>query len=427
MSTNIKHVQATQIFDSRGFPTIHTQVTLENGAIGAAAVPSGASTGSLEALELRDGGDSYCGKAVLTAVSNVNNVIAPSLHGVDACQQERIDDLMNSIDGSENKGNMGANAILSISLACACAAANGIQQPLYRYLRQLFGADSNAPWLLPVPMLNIINGGAHADNNLDIQEFMVQPTSVRSFSESLRAGCEIFHALKKLLRSQSLSTAVGDEGGFAPNLQSNAEALDLIQNAIDAAGWRLGDQVQLALDCAASEFYKNNAYQLAGDGKKLSSAKMVEYLADLSQSYSIRSIEDGLDERDQKGWKLLTKKLGSKLQLVGDDLFVTNPKILKRGIDAGIANAILIKVNQIGTLSETLAAIQLAQNHGYNAVISHRSGETEDSFIADLAVATNAGQIKTGSFSRSDRMAKYNRLLIIEQELGSSAQLAAVN
>ena len=426
MSTNIKHIQATQIFDSRGLPTVHTQVTLESGASGAAAVPSGASTGSLEALELRDGGDSYCGKAVLTAVSNVNNVIAPSLCGIDACQQERIDELMINIDGSDNKGNLGANAILSISLACAVAAANGIQQPLYQYLRQLFGLDTTAPMLLPVPMLNIINGGAHADNNLDIQEFMVQPTGVRSFSESLRAGCEIFHSLKKLLRTEGLNTAVGDEGGFAPNLKSNAEALELIQHAVDVAGWRLGEQVQLALDCAASEFYKGKYYQLAGDGAKLSSTRMVEYLGELSEKYSIRSIEDGLDEQDQKGWKLLTKKLGGKLQLVGDDLFVTNPKIFKRGIDAGIANAILIKVNQIGTLSETLAAIQLAQNFGYRAVISHRSGETEDSFIADLAVATNAGQIKTGSFSRSDRMAKYNRLLIIEQELGAKAQLAAL-
>ena len=426
MSTNIKHIQATQIFDSRGFPTVRTQVTLENGASGAASVPSGASTGSLEALELRDGGDSYCGKAVLTAVSNVNNVIAPSLYGIDACQQERIDDLMISIDGSDNKGNLGANAILSISLACAVAAANGVGQPLYQYLRQLFGLETTAPMLLPVPMMNIINGGAHADNNLDIQEFMVQPTGVRSFSESMRAGCEIFHSLKKILRSEGLNTAVGDEGGFAPNLKNNAEALELIQHAVDVAGWRLGQQVHLALDCAASEFYKGKYYQLAGDGAKLSSTRMVEYLAELSEKYSIRSIEDGLDEQDQKGWKLLTKKLGSKLQLVGDDLFVTNPKILKRGIDAGIANAILVKVNQIGTLSETLAAIQLAQNFGYRAVISHRSGETEDSFIADLAVATNAGQIKTGSFSRSDRIAKYNRLLIIEQELGAKAQLAAL-
>ena len=421
MSTTITDIKATQIFDSRGFPTVHSTVTLADGASGAAAVPSGASTGSLEALELRDGGTAYAGKGVSQAVANVNERIKAHLLGAEAGDQATVDQLMLELDGSANKANLGANAILSVSLACACAAANSTRQPLYRHLRSLFRTDSEA-YLLPVPMLNIINGGAHADNNVDIQEFMIQPVGANNFAEAMRMGCEIFHALKKLLNSKGLQTAVGDEGGFAPDLASNAQALDLIVSAITAAGYQPGEQVRLALDCAASEFYQDGVYQLAGEQRSLDSAAMVNWLAQLSQEYPIASIEDGLAENDHNGWELLTRELGAKVQLVGDDLFVTNPAILQKGIDAQIANSILVKVNQIGSLSETLAAIRLAQNHGYSAVISHRSGETEDSFIADLAVATNSGQIKTGSFSRSDRMAKYNRLLLIEQELAGKAK-----
>ena len=425
-NTKIKHLQATQIFDSRGFPTVHASVTLEDGCSGSAAVPSGASTGSLEALELRDGGSAYLGKGVSRALSNVNDIIAPRLLGADASLQAELDSKMIELDGSANKAKLGANSILAVSMACACAAANSKRLPLYRYLRRLY-TRAGEDYLLPVPMMNIINGGAHADNNLDIQEFMIQPTGAASFSSAMRVGCEIFHHLKKLLNERGLNTAVGDEGGFAPNLGSNAEALELISQAIQAAGWRAGEDIKLALDCAATEFYRDGKYKLGGgDQRSLSSAEMVDYLAELRAQQPIRSIEDGLAENDSEGWQLLTQRLGANTQLVGDDLFVTNPSILDRGIKNGIANSILIKLNQIGTLTETFAAVELAQASGYTAVISHRSGETEDSFIADLAVATNAGQIKTGSMSRSDRIAKYNRLLLIEQQLGEHARFATI-
>jgi len=416
----IADIKAFEVLDSRGNPTIEVDVVLTSGATGSACAPSGASTGSREALELRDGDQSrYLGKGVLRAVANVNTTIRTLLLGQDAGEQAHIDQLMIDADGTEGKANLGANAILAVSLAAAKAVAIEKNIPLYQHIAELNGTAGQ--YSMPVPMMNIINGGEHADNNVDIQEFMVQPVGAKSFSEGLRMGAEIFHALKSVLKSKGLSTAVGDEGGFAPDLASNAEALAVIKVAVAAAGYSLGDDVTLALDCAASEFYKNGQYDLAGEGKVFSSEGFSDYLAQLSREYPIISIEDGLDESDWDGWKYQTDILGDKIQLVGDDLFVTNTKILQQGIDRGVANAILIKFNQIGTLSETLEAIKMAKSAGYGVVISHRSGETEDTTIADLAVATAAGQIKTGSLCRSDRVAKYNRLLRIEAELAAAA------
>jgi enolase len=412
----IEEVFAREILDSRGNPTIEVDVILDSGAIGRAAVPSGASTGSREALELRDGDEGrYLGKGVLQAVDHVNESLAPELEGLDAREQAMIDRLMIQLDGTPNKGKIGANAILGVSLAMARAAAESAGLPLFLYLG---GAGART---LPVPMMNVINGGAHADNNLDIQEFMIVPAGFDSFSEALRAGVETFHHLKKILTGRGLTTSVGDEGGFAPNLQSNAEALDLILEAVGKAGYKAGEQIYLALDVAATEFYEKDRYELHGEGKSFSSDEIVAYYRDLRKQYPIISIEDGMSEGDWDGWKELTDALGSSTQLVGDDLFVTNPEIFREGISRGVANSILIKVNQIGTLSETLEAIEMAKRAGYRSVVSHRSGETEDSTIADLAVATNCGQIKTGSASRSDRMAKYNQLLRIEEELGDGA------
>jgi enolase len=415
----ITKVEAFEVMDSRGNPTVMAEVTLDTGHVASACAPSGASTGSREALELRDGDSSrYLGKGVLTAVANVNGPIAECLIGQDATDQRTIDRLMIEADGTENKAKFGANAILAVSLANAKAAAQARKIPLYRHIAELAGNDSLT---LPVPMMNILNGGEHADNNVDIQEFMIQPVSATSFAQALRMGAEIFHHLKKVLTSMGLSTAVGDEGGFAPNLPSNEAALNVIAQAVSAAGYELGKDITLALDCAASEFYRDGHYVLSGEGKQFDSKGFSDYLADLADKHPILSIEDGLDESDWDGWAYLTERLGSKIQLVGDDLFVTNTQILKRGIDNGIANSILIKFNQIGSLSETLDAITMAQAAGYTAVISHRSGETEDTTIADLAVATAAGQIKTGSACRSDRVAKYNRLLRIEAELAGTA------
>jgi enolase len=415
----ITKVEAFEVMDSRGNPTVMAEVTLDTGHVASACAPSGASTGSREALELRDGDSSrYLGKGVLTAVANVNGPIAACLIGQDATDQRTIDRLMIEADGTENKAKFGANAILAVSLANAKAAAQARKIPLYRHIAELAGNDSLT---LPVPMMNILNGGEHADNNVDIQEFMIQPVSATSFAQALRMGAEIFHHLKKVLTSMGLSTAVGDEGGFAPNLPSNEAALNVIAQAVSAAGYELGKDITLALDCAASEFYRDGHYVLSGEGKQFDSKGFSDYLADLADKHPILSIEDGLDESDWDGWAYLTERLGSKIQLVGDDLFVTNTQILKRGIDNGIANSILIKFNQIGSLSETLDAIAMAQAAGYTAVISHRSGETEDTTIADLAVATAAGQIKTGSACRSDRVAKYNRLLRIEAELAGTA------
>ncbi|TGD76059.1 phosphopyruvate hydratase [Mangrovimicrobium sediminis] len=417
--SKIANVQAFEVMDSRGNPTVMAEVTLDSGHVGAACAPSGASTGSREALELRDGDKSrYLGKGVLQAVGNVNGPIRDLTLGLDAADQRALDKAMIDADGTDNKAKFGANAILAVSLAAAKAAAASKGLPLYRHIAELNGSDT---FSMPVPMMNILNGGEHADNNVDIQEFMVQPVAAPSFAEALRAGAEIFHNLKKVLAARGLNTAVGDEGGFAPNLPSNEAALEAIAEAVDKAGYKLGSDITLALDCAASEFYKDGVYDLAGEGKKFSSAEFTDYLAALADHHPIISIEDGLDESDWDGWKLLTDKIGDKVQLVGDDLFVTNTKILKEGIDKGIANSILIKFNQIGSLSETLDAIAMAKAAGYTAVISHRSGETEDATIADLAVATAAGQIKTGSLCRSDRVAKYNRLLRIEAELGASA------
>ncbi|OQX37844.1 MAG: phosphopyruvate hydratase [Oceanospirillales bacterium LUC14_002_19_P2] len=416
----IKEIKAREIMDSRGNPTIEADVILESGAMGRACAPSGASTGSREALELRDGDKSrYLGKGVLTAVSNVNGPIREALLGKDAADQRAIDNLMIELDGTESKNKLGANAILAVSLAAAKAAAAEKGIPLYQHIADLNGTSGQ--YSMPVPMMNILNGGEHADNNVDIQEFMVQPVGASSFAEALLMGAEIFHNLKKVLSAKGLSTSVGDEGGFAPNLASNADALAVIKEAVENAGYKLGDDVTLALDCAASEFYRDGKYDLKGEGKAFDSEGFADYLADLANQYPIISIEDGLDESDWDGWKVLTEKLGNKLQLVGDDLFVTNTRILKEGIDKGIANSILIKFNQIGSLSETLDAIRMAREAGYTAVISHRSGETEDATIADLAVGTAAGQIKTGSLCRSDRVAKYNQLLRIEEELGSKA------
>lgn len=411
--TEIIDIRAREILDSRGNPTVEAEVELEDGSVGSACVPSGASTGSREALELRDKDPKrYLGKGVLMAVENVNRRIREPLLGLDVENQKSLDARMCEMDGTENKGSLGANAILAVSLAAASAAAKAKKVELYEYLAELDGSPGR--YSMPVPMMNILNGGEHADNSVDIQEFMVLPVGAANFSEALRCGAEIFHTLKAVLSAKGLSTAVGDEGGFAPDLPSNESALEAIMEAIEKAGYSAGKDVYLGLDCAASEFYKEGKYVLASEGRSFDSAGFTDYLAELVSKYPIISIEDGMDESDWDGWAQLTEAIGRKVQLVGDDLFVTNPKILKRGIDEKIANSILIKLNQIGTLSETLEAIQMAKAAGYTAVISHRSGETEDTTIADLAVATAAGQIKTGSLCRSDRVAKYNRLLRIE-------------
>ena len=416
----IKNIRAREVLDSRGNPTVEADVILDSGIVGTACAPSGASTGSREALELRDKDPQrYLGKGVLTAVNNVNTAIRDALLGQDAQDQSALDNCMINLDGTANKASLGANAILAVSLAAAKAAAQANKVPLYAWIARLNG--SSDLMTLPVPMMNIINGGEHADNNVDIQEFMVQPVGAPSFAEALRYGAEIFHSLKAVLKSQGLNTAVGDEGGFAPNLPSNAAALDAILQAVDKTGLKMDSDVRLALDCASSEFYQQGQYHLKGENAVYDAAGFTDYLAKLAADYNILSIEDGMDESDWDGWALLTRKIGNKVQLVGDDLFVTNTEILARGIEQNIANSILIKFNQIGTLTETLAAISMARKAGFTAVISHRSGETEDTTIADLAVATGAGQIKTGSLCRSDRVAKYNRLLRIEEELGSKA------
>ncbi len=419
--TTIAKIHAREILDSRGNPTLEAEVTLADGAFGRAAVPSGASTGAKEAVELRDGDKTrYLGKGVRDAVANVNGPIANALKGFEAADQEGLDRRLIDLDGTENKGRLGANALLGVSLANAHAVAASKGVPLWRHL-----ADSaEAEVALPVPMMNIINGGAHADNNVDFQEFMVLPVGFASFSESLRAGTEIFHALKSVLKGHGLSTAVGDEGGFAPDFRSNVEALDTILEAIGKAGYTAGEDVLLGLDVASSEFHENGKYHLVGENKRLTSEQFVDFLAGWSAEYPIVTIEDGMAEDDWSGWKLLTERIGGKVQLVGDDLFVTNPKILKQGIESGTANAILIKVNQIGTLTETLEAIAMAHHARYAAIVSHRSGETEDTTIADIAVATTATQIKTGSLCRSDRVAKYNQLLRIEEALGEAARFA---
>lgn len=416
----IVKVLGREVMDSRGNPTVEAEVHLEGGFIGMACAPSGASTGTREALELRDGDKTrYLGKGVLKAVANVNDLIAPALIGQNATEQRQLDQIMIDLDGTENKDKLGANAILAVSLAAAKAAAAAKGMPLYAHIAELNGTPG--VYSMPLPMMNILNGGEHADNNVDIQEFMVQPVGAPNFREALRMGAEIFHALKGVLKAKGLNTAVGDEGGFAPNLASNAEALAVIKEAVTAAGYELGKDVTLALDCAASEFYKDGQYVLAGEGKSFDSNGFSDFLAELASQYPIVSIEDGLDESDWDGWAYQTKILGDKVQLVGDDLFVTNTKILKRGIENSIGNSILIKFNQIGSLSETLDAIKMAKDAGFTAVISHRSGETEDATIADLAVGTAAGQIKTGSLCRSDRVAKYNQLLRIEEALGERA------
>jgi enolase len=415
----IINIHARQIFDSRGNPTVEVDVVTENGVLGRAAVPSGASTGEHEAVELRDGGKAYMGKGVLKAVDNVNSTIATELLGTSVFEQNQIDQAMIDLDGTPNKSKLGANAILGVSLACAKAAANELGMPLYRYVG---GVSANT---LPVPMMNIINGGSHSDAPIAFQEFMIMPVKANNFTHALQMGTEIFHNLKKVLHDRGLSTAVGDEGGFAPTLDGTEDALDTIAKAVSKAGYTLGDDVMIALDCAAAEFYVDGKYdytKFEGDsGKVRSSNEQADYLAELSSKYPIISIEDGMDENDWEGWKYLTEKIGDKVQLVGDDLFVTNVERLSRGIKNGIANSILVKVNQIGTLTETIAAVNMAHNAGYTSVMSHRSGETEDNTIADLAVALNTGQIKTGSASRSDRMAKYNQLLRIEEELENIA------
>ena len=417
--TAIVDVHARTVIDSRGNPTVEVDVTLEDGSFGRAAVPSGASTGTREAVERRDGDKSrWGGKGVDDAVEAVNGEIAEAVEGLEAEDQGEIDGVMIELDGTDNKGRLGANGILGVSLAVAKAAAEARGLPLYRYVG---GVSAH---VLPVPMMNIVNGGAHADNPIDFQEFMIVPVGSESLIEAVRCGTEIFHTLKKKLHDKGLSTSVGDEGGFAPNLASPREALDFIMSSIEAAGYKPGEDVGIALDCAASEFFKGGVYDLEGEGRKLSPAEMVAYLAELAAAYPIVSIEDGMAEQDWDGWKLLTERLGATCQLVGDDIFVTNPKILAEGIEKGVANSLLVKVNQIGTLSETLEAVSMAQRAGYTAVMSHRSGETEDSTIADLAVATNCGQIKTGSLARSDRLAKYNQLIRIEEELGSIGRYA---
>ncbi|WP_028058830.1 phosphopyruvate hydratase [Candidatus Solirubrobacter pratensis] len=414
--SQIESVHARQILDSRGNPTVEVEVQLRSGAHGRAAVPSGASTGEFEATELRDGGDAYGGKGVTKAVANVNGELAEAVAGKDATDQQALDNAMIELDGTPNKSRLGANAILGVSLAAARAAAAEESLPLWRYL------GGEAAHVLPVPMMNVLNGGAHADNSVDFQEFMIVPVGAPSFAEALRTGAEVFHALKGTLKKRKLSTAVGDEGGFAPDLESNEAALQALIEGIEAAGYAPGDDVAIALDPATSEIFKGGEYDLEHEGRKLSPADMAAYWADLASRYPILSIEDGMDEEDWDGWKELTGRIGSTVQLVGDDLFVTNVERLQRGIDTGVANSILIKVNQIGTLSETLAAIALARSAGYTAVMSHRSGETEDTTIADLAVATGCGQIKTGAPSRSDRVAKYNQLLRIEEALGGDAE-----
>ena len=412
----ITQVYAREILDSRGNPTVEVEVILEDGTMGRAAVPSGASTGVHEAVELRDGDKKrYVGKGVMKAVENVNDIIAEALIGLDATRQIEIDELLIRLDETPNKAKLGANAILGVSMAVAKAAANYVGLPLYQYLG---GANAHE---LPVPMMNILNGGSHADNNVDIQEFMIMPVGAKSFSECLRMNVEIYHALKGILKAKGLSTGLGDEGGFAPNLESNAEALDVIMEAIAKAGYKAGKDIMLAMDVAASEFYKDGKYHMLAEGAPKTSTQMVNYLADLVAKYPIISIEDGLAEDDWKGWAALTKKLGDKVQLVGDDLFVTNAARLQMGIDKGVANAILIKVNQIGTLTETFRAVELAKRHGYTAIVSHRSGETEDVTMSDIAVALNAGQIKSGAPARTDRVAKYNQLLRIEEDLGPAA------
>ena len=420
--SEISQIVARQIIDSRGNPTVEVDVTVASGAMGRAAVPSGASTGSREAVELRDEDKSrYGGKGVLKAVANVNGEINAALKGKEVTAQTEIDQNMIELDGTENKGRLGANALLAVSMASAHAAANEQQVPLYRYL------TPNGPYKMPVPMMNIINGGEHADNSIDLQEFMILPVGADSVTEAARYGAEVFHALKSVLSAQKMNTAVGDEGGFAPNLSSNEAAIEVILEAIEKAGFKAGSEMYLGLDAASSEFYQDGNYNLASEGKVLDSTGMIDVLESWVDQYPILTIEDGLDEGDWDGWKQLTERLGRKVQLVGDDLFVTNTKILQEGIDKSIGNSILIKVNQIGTLTETLAAIQMAKDAGYTAVVSHRSGETEDVTIADLAVATSAGQIKTGSLSRSDRIAKYNQLIRIEEQLGGDAQYAGLS
>ncbi len=418
--TKIVDIKGREVLDSRGNPTVEADVILENGVVGRACAPSGASTGSREALELRDGDKSrYLGKGVLKAVANINGPIRDLLLGKDAAGQRVLDQAMLVLDGTDNKSKLGANAILAVSLAAAKAAARAKGIPLYAHIAELNGTPGQ--YSMPVPMMNIINGGEHADNNIDIQEFMIQPVGAKTFAEALRMGSEIFHHLKAVLKARGLNTAVGDEGGFAPNLASNEEALGAISEAVGKAGYRLGTDITLALDCASSEFYKDGQYDLAGEGKTFDAAGFAAYLDDLCQRHPIISVEDGMDESDWAGWKGLTERLGARVQLVGDDLFVTNTRILKEGIEKGIGNSILIKFNQIGSLTETLEAIRMAKEAGYTAIISHRSGETEDATIADLAVGTAAGQIKTGSLCRSDRVAKYNQLLRIEEQLGSQA------
>ena len=420
--SKITDIRAREVLDSRGNPTVAADVILASGAIGSAIVPSGASTGSREAIELRDGDKSrYLGKGVLKAVENVNSVLKSAVVGMDSSDQAAIDTRMIELDGTENKARLGANALLAVSLATARANASAAGKPLYASL------NTSGEFLMPVPMMNIINGGAHADNSVDLQEFMILPVGAPNFREALRYGAEVFHNLKKVLHDRGLATTVGDEGGFAPNLSSNEEAITVILEAIEKAGYQPGKDVYLGLDVASTEFHRDGQYDLASESRRFTSAEFIDYLADWVDKYPIITIEDGMAEADWDGWKLLTDRLGGRIQLVGDDLFVTNPAILKQGIEKGVANSILIKVNQIGTLTETLEAIRMAQAAGYTAVISHRSGETEDTTIADLAVATCAGQIKTGSLSRSDRIAKYNRLLVIEEELGSRAVYAGSN
>ena len=417
--TAIIDIFAREILDSRGNPTVEVDVTLEDGTMGRAAVPSGASTGAHEAVEKRDGDTArYMGKGVLEAVAAVNGEISENLVGEDATEQRAIDAMMCDLDGTPNKGRLGANAILGVSMAVAKAAAEATGQPLYRYV------GGTAARILPVPMMNIINGGEHADNPIDIQEFMIMPVSAENIREAVRMGSEIFHTLKKELSAAGLSTSIGDEGGFAPNLSSTRDALDVILKAVEKAGYRPGEDIMLALDCAATEYYRDGKYEMKGEGKSLSAAENVDYLAALCDAYPILSIEDGCSEDDWEGWKLLTDRLGDRIQLVGDDLFVTNPLRLSRGIEEGCGNSLLVKVNQIGTLSETLDAVRMADRAGFTSVMSHRSGETEDATIADLAVATNCGQIKTGSLSRSDRLAKYNQLIRIEEMLGATAEFA---
>ncbi|NLL36974.1 MAG: phosphopyruvate hydratase [Fretibacterium sp.] len=414
-------IHGREILDSRGNPTVEVDVLLEDGSLGRASVPSGASTGAHEALELRDKEKRYCGKGVLKAVDNVNDKIASELIGLDATDQDGVDRVMIELDGTPGKSNLGANAILGVSMACARAAAESCSLPLWAYLGGL------GSFVLPTPMMNVINGGAHADNNVDIQEFMIVPHRAETFSEALRMGTETYHALKHCLNARGYSTGVGDEGGFAPNLKSNREALDLLMEAVSKAGYEPGKDISFALDVASSEFFKDGKYIFEGEGKSFSADELIAYYENLSQNYPILSIEDGMAEDDWEGWTALTKALGAKIQLVGDDLFVTNPAILKKGIEQEVANAVLVKLNQIGTVSETVEVVQMATLAGYASVISHRSGETEDSFIADLAVGMKAGQIKTGSIARSDRVAKYNQLLRIEEELGESARFAQLS